>query len=294
MPNVDMTDRIIVTGFTDPICTWCWGSEPIYRALETHFPDEIIFRYITGGLVKDITEFYDEKNSIGGKGAEIANEQIMRHWLEASDRHGMPVRSAGFHLFAGDRVSSYPQNIAYKAAQKLDASKADRYLRRIREATAAEAQLTNTSAVLINLAEDVGYPREEFEKMLQSPVPKAAFKGDLYINQTLGVTGYPTTEVKYNSEKQLLRGYHPFSHYVDVIQKLSQGTVNPVAPEVSWKALLHLMQTTPRLAPEEIRQAFDFNTREQTEDWADMFVEEGKLIKTQAGNGYFYTVNTST
>lgn len=43
-------DKIIITSFTDPVCTWCWGTEPIFRKLETHFPGQIEFRY---GLPKE-------------------------------------------------------------------------------------------------------------------------------------------------------------------------------------------------------------------------------------------------
>jgi protein-disulfide isomerase-like protein with CxxC motif len=43
--------------FTDPVCTWCWGSEPILRKLETHYEDQIRLCFVMGGLVKDIRDF---------------------------------------------------------------------------------------------------------------------------------------------------------------------------------------------------------------------------------------------
>jgi predicted DsbA family dithiol-disulfide isomerase len=30
--------------FTDPVCTWCWGSEPILRKLETYYGGAIASR----------------------------------------------------------------------------------------------------------------------------------------------------------------------------------------------------------------------------------------------------------
>jgi len=36
--------RIVITNFTDPVCVWSWGTEPVFRALETHHPDQVEFR----------------------------------------------------------------------------------------------------------------------------------------------------------------------------------------------------------------------------------------------------------
>lgn len=130
-----------ILAFTDPVCTWCWGSEPVLRKLETCYGDAVHIRYVMGGLVEDIRAFYDRANDIGGD-AERSNAQIARHWLEASERHGMPVRTEGFRLFSADTVSTYPQNIAFKAAELTNPGLAARYLRRMREASAAEARET--------------------------------------------------------------------------------------------------------------------------------------------------------
>jgi len=103
--------------------------------------DAVHIRYVMGGLVKDIRAFHDNANDIGGD-PERSNAQIARHWLEASARHVMPVRIEGFPLFTADTTSTYPQNIAFKAAEQTDSTLAPRYLRRIREASAAEARQT--------------------------------------------------------------------------------------------------------------------------------------------------------
>ncbi len=56
----------MVIEFTDPVCTWCWGSEAVLRKLETRFGEQVKISYIMGGLVQDITSFYDSYNDIGG------------------------------------------------------------------------------------------------------------------------------------------------------------------------------------------------------------------------------------
>jgi putative protein-disulfide isomerase len=108
-----------IVEFTDPVCTWCWGSEPVLRKLEMRYGEQIRISYVMGGLVKDIRTFYDSYNDIG-RDPERSNTQIAKHWLEASERHGMPVKVAGFRLFSDEYPSTYPQNIAYNATQMED------------------------------------------------------------------------------------------------------------------------------------------------------------------------------
>ena len=58
---------IEIIEFTDPYCTWCWGSEPVLRKISWVYGRAIKIDYIMGGLVKDIRSFYDPLNMIGGK-----------------------------------------------------------------------------------------------------------------------------------------------------------------------------------------------------------------------------------
>ena len=236
-----MEDTIIITSFTDPVCTWCWGSEPILRKLDTHYPGRVIFRYVMGGLVKDIHQFMDTTNHIGGKGAEAANRQVMEHWLEASQRHGMPVMEEGFALFSDKYPSTYPQCIAYKAAQLTDRNKADRFLRRIREATTAEAQVTSKKEVLVSLASEVGLDIATFLSYINDGSAEQAFNGDLNLCNALGVRGFPTFEVKFNSQKVLMRGYQQFADFKAVIDMITFKRIRPVKPGKTDEALLDFL-----------------------------------------------------
>src|SRR6266536_102286 len=137
-----MSKQVHITAFTDPACTWCWGSEPILRALETRLGDQVRIRSVMGGLVKDIRAFMDTANGIGGD-PERSNARVAAHWLEASERNGMPVKAEGFRLFTDQDNSTWPICEAYEAARLQGEAVGGRYLRRLREATASEARWTN-------------------------------------------------------------------------------------------------------------------------------------------------------
>ncbi len=260
--NSKHAEKIIeIIEFTDPVCTWCWGSEPILRKLETRYGHQLKIKFVMGGLVREIREFYDSFNDIGGD-PERSNKQIVEHWLEASKTHGMPVRSEGFNLFSNDYPSSYPQNIAYKAAQMESEEKANRFLRRIREATAAEAKQTNKKEVLIGLASEVGLDIPKFIERLSNGSAEAAFEEDLKTTQRYGAKGFPTFLVRYMEKEVLLKGYQSFDAFRAVIKTITGDTIKEVIPNKSEENVVEFIRKHGQVAPVEIQVSFDFSNKE--------------------------------
>jgi len=119
-----------LTEYTDPYCTWCWGSEPVLRHVLEAYGEQVRLRFVMGGLTNDSETVRDPSNGIGGPDWR---RQVAAHWLEASRRHGMPVEVSEFVEKVAPR-STYPTNIAYEAAKQQNPAVADPYLRRLREA----------------------------------------------------------------------------------------------------------------------------------------------------------------
>lgn len=280
-----------ILAFTDPVCTWCWGSEPVLRQLETWYGDSVHIRYVMGGLVEDIRAFYDRANDIGGD-PERSNIQIARHWLEASERHGMPVRTEGFRLFTTETVSTYPQNIAFKAAELTDSSLAVRYLRRLREASATEARETGRSEILIELASEVGLDVATFIDHLNDGSAERAFREDLEMTHRYGVRGFPTFLFRYGSKELLLRGYQSFSAMQAVIDTLSGGTLQARMPEKSAENVLGFILTYGRVAPVEIASVFDIAEADLEAIFAGL-AKKGRIRRVAAGNGCFWEPRAS-
>ena len=276
---------IEITEFTDPVCTWCWGSEPILRKLETHYGDQLHIGYVMGGLVKDVRDFYDSANGIGGD-TDHSNRQIAKHWLEASERHGMPVKVEGFRMFSNESTSTYPQNIAYKAAQMEDQHLADRFLRRIREASAAEARQTNQTEVLVELAAEVGLDVAAFIERLNDGTAKAAFEQDLRTSAEFGARGFPTFLVKYGEKGVMLRGYQRFATFQSVIKTLAGEAIQAQAPEKSEEKILAFIQKQGRVAPIEVQTAFDLSAAE-LQSLLDSLQSRQSIRLIPAGNGQF-------
>ena len=279
--------NLVVTTFTDPVCTWCWGSEPIFRKLETHYPGRIVIRPVMGGLVKDARNLSDPANGIGSTDLETFNRQVGAHWVEASERHGMPVDGPNFHLFSNAYPSTYPQNIAYEAAKLTDPQRADLFLYNVRAASAAEARLTNREDVLLTIADESGIDVGAFIGHLEDGSAEKAFRDDLALCQHVGASGFPTFLVRYGTSQIVLNGYRTYETFASLASRLSNKELVETEVNATPDALLSYMDNHPRMAAEEVRQAFDLGTIEAVDELVNPLIDAGLLERQYAGNGWF-------
>lgn len=279
-----MTVEIIA--FTDPVCTWCWGDEPVVRAVQARYGDQVHVSYVMGGLVKDIRQFMDVGNAIGGD-PERSNRSIAAHWLEASQRHGMPVETEGFRLFTNDAPSTYPLNEAYLAAKQQGEELANTFLRRMREASAAEARQTTTLTVLTELAAEVGLDVGAFLTAMRDGSAAAAFEQDLATTAAYGVRGFPAFIVKGQAEKALmLPSYQDYGTLREVIDLVSEGTAVEATLTKDADSIITFIQQWRSASDVEIVTAFALTD----EEWARLepqVTAEPSITTVPAGNGRF-------
>ncbi len=286
------SNKIIeIIEFTDPVCTWCWGSEPVLRKLETRFGEQVKISYIMGGLVQDITSFYDSYNDIGGD-PDRSNRNIAKHWMDASARHGMPVKSDGFKLFSREHPSTYPQNIAYKAAQMQDPTLANKFLRRIREASAAEARQTNTTEVLLELASEVGLDIVRFLDDFTHGSAQRAFEQDLAATAKFGARGFPSFLLKYEEKEMVIRGYKRYDEFKALIGHLSSGGIQERPVPANEESIMAFITRYGSAAPIEIQMTFDL-TQDELKTVIDSLLNKQLIRRREAGNGYFISPNVS-
>ncbi len=165
--NADIEQNWVleIIQFTDPYCTWCWGSEPIMRKIKAIYGDQVKSSFVMGGLVENIDTFYYSHNNIGGP---EKFEQGAAHWEEASGKHGQPVDIQVLYEMEGVFRSTYQASIAYKAAQIQDQSLADKFLRRMREAASAERKLIHKVEVQTELAGEIGLDTTKLVQSIES------------------------------------------------------------------------------------------------------------------------------
>jgi len=211
----------------------------------------------------------------------------MAHWLETAPRHRMPIKKEGFALFTQETPSTYPQNIACKAAQLVDPKKADKYIRLMRLATLAQARQTGSLDVQLQLAREAGIYVDAFSKALQDGSAERAFKTDLGLVLASGVQAFPTFRVKSSRARQMMmRGYNTLADFQRVFDALTDGTLKPLASPPEEEVLRWLIDTRGPLSQEEIFQAFDFSDRQAADEWVAGLVRGGNNHQQPINNAY--------
>lgn len=59
--------RVAVTQITDPLCPWAYSYEPVLRALEARYGDQLVFRTVLIGLVGTVEESLARGSSAEGR-----------------------------------------------------------------------------------------------------------------------------------------------------------------------------------------------------------------------------------
>ncbi len=275
--------KITIYQFTDPTCVWCWGNEPVLRAIDYLYGDKVAIEFIMGGLVEDITTLYDFEGPTSFV-IERANARISEIWHAASIRHGMPVSKEYMNLYTDRYTSSFPQNIAYEAAKRLDKEKAKLFLRRIREATFTENRRTSQIDVLIELAVESGLDAAQFIDQYTYGGAQSDFMQDRMKCRRSGITGFPSYLIREGSTNIILGGYQNLATFHTVIARLSDGRVKPRRVGPSIANVLDFIRRYKRVYPVEIEIAFGLD-RAQTDLITDELLREHRVESVAIGDG---------
>ena len=281
-------DKITIYQFTDPVCVWCWGNEPVMRAIDYLYGNKVGVEYIMGGLIEEISTLYDLKGS-KRQIIEKANSLMAENWLSASERHGMPVNTRHMALFSERYPSSFPQNIAFEAAHRIDPTMAKRFLRRIREATFIESRRTSQIDVLIELAAEVGFDAARFIDEYTAGQAQHDFSNARMKCRRNGITGFPSYLIKNDSTKITLGGYQNLSTFHTIIGRLSEGKIKPRRLGPSIANITDFMRRYQRVYPVEIEVTFGLD-RDRTDLMIEELIRAGKLTAENVGNGRRLTI----
>lgn len=162
--------------YTDPACSWSWGSEPKLRRLMWEFGDELRFTWVMGGLARSYGAGYFDWETRAGSGADCYGD-LMAGWLETAAESGMPFDA---RIWSRNPIAStYPACQAVKAATEQGPDAAYRYLRRLREGLMTERKKLDHAEALIGEAGAAGLDAERFRIDLGSHAITEAFAADL-------------------------------------------------------------------------------------------------------------------
>jgi len=275
-----------IVEYTDPYCTWCWGSEPVLRKIQWVYGGQVGITYKMGGLVEDIGKFYDPANRIGG---ELWYLQVASHWEEASRVHGMPVDTRVFLEIKDDFRSTYPANIAVKAAEMQDEGLAKVYLRRLREGAAAERKHIHRIEVQLQLASEVGLDAQRMARDIENGSARREFLKDLRECRSMGITGFPTFLIRNvkSGRSRLITGYRRYRDFEGLVEELAGRSLRKRTIAKDRQEVLSFVKRWGRVATQEVATLLDID-RADAHSILEALVDEGLLARQRAGNDYFW------
>lgn len=221
------TANYTLSVFTDPMMGLSYESEPVLEKLQAHFGKSLQIRYIMAGLVRDVSDFMTpaERAMEPERGIKTYNRRLAGIYLAEEPLGGLPMKMDHFHLFDAKHRSSFPLDIACKAAELTDASKAEAYLYALRRATILEAKQTTKEEELFALAKNVGLDEKVFQQHWQDGSAKQAFDQDRQYAQSLQVFQLPAYLIACQNKEQaiLVKAMPSYQEFLALFQQAANA-----------------------------------------------------------------------
>ncbi|MGB0495187.1 MAG: DsbA family protein [Kangiellaceae bacterium] len=209
--NIEMKDiRLIYVH--DPMCSWCWGFEPVRTRLFNALPKNLKIEYLLGGLAPDSDQPMTKE----------MQSMLQSTWLKIQKT--IPGTQFNFDFWTKclPRRSTYPSNRAVIAARMQGEKFAQFMTLRIQEAYYLEAKNPSDNNTLVALSNDLGLDSVKFEKDLVSKEVDIKLKQEISFCREMKMNSFPSLAIQsenklvpikldYLNENSMLREIHEIS-----------------------------------------------------------------------------------
>lgn len=262
-PPEDGTVRVEL--LTDPWSIWCWGFEPVRRALELRYPS-ITFRPLLGGMFETLPD------------PDRQGFDIDRFFTTVQRTTGMPISTGGME---DDRPSStYPACVHLHAIRLLEGAKARPALRRMREAAYLDGRNISDPDVAADVATEVGLEREAFRQALDSGEPEREFRHRLEALERQDLQAYPTLIVTSGETRTRIEGFQTLPSVLSIVESVS-GRLHPSVPAPD---LAKVLPEGERVATREVAEVLEVSIEQASEE-LQAAVEEGWVERERHATG---------
>lgn len=205
-----MSKPIQIIYFSDPLCSYCWGTEPMLEKLKSEYGQYFDIEYKAGGMLPNWEIFFRENGATPAK--------VAQHWVSASKDIGIELN--GDVWLEDPPASSFPPSIALKAAQLQGFRKSVDFYRRERQMLFHEKTNIAKKENLLKAALESGLDVKKFDEDFEGEA-KILFEEDLELARKLHVNLFPTLFFNnLKGETIRIEGYYNYQKYVDVLLKL--------------------------------------------------------------------------
>ncbi|MFA5787570.1 MAG: DsbA family protein [Actinomycetota bacterium] len=286
--------------FTDPSCSWAWGTEPKIRKIEWEFGGLLAWTYRVGGLFHDVDLACPTHEEL-----LRAGEHLGRYWEAIAIETGMPTETR----LRRATVSTHPAGIAFKAAQIQGEKVALRFLRRLREGFLAEGKNLDDPDSILNQARTVpGLDVDRLARDMEGEQARAAFQEDWeatrnplrevvdFPHEDRPGTGrprmvdgrlryvFPTMIFQGEGGRRPVAGWNPYEAYLEAIEAVAPGigTRRGQPPTVD-----ELLREYARVATKEVEIVCEI-PRDRAIEVLEALEAKGSVARVPAGTDCFW------
>lgn len=239
-----------VTLLTDPWSVWCWGFEPVRRALQWRYP-ALQFEALVGGMFPRLPD-----------PAEVGFD-VERFFASVQRTTGMPIR---LDATKRDRPeSTYPACVHVHAVRLLAPEKEAAYLRALREAVYYDGRNVSRPEVAAEVAGQVGVSAREFTEALASGEPEREFRERLAGLHALNLHAYPTLLITAGERTARVEGFQSLPALLGIVESLS-GRIHPARPAPE---LAEVVVPGERVATREVAEVLGLSVEQALERLAE-------------------------
>ena len=165
----------------DPMCSWCYGFRPTWKALKSQLPEGLPVVSLLGGLADDSDVSMPEDMV----------KYLRRTWSQIESTCGVHFNHAYWDQTPPPPRTTFISCRAVIAAERL-AGRGEAFAERIQDAYYTEAQNVWDFNTLCDLAEAFGFQRSSFADALMSDDVRAVHDEQRQLAERLQVEGYPS------------------------------------------------------------------------------------------------------
>jgi putative protein-disulfide isomerase len=172
----------------DPMCSWCWGFQPVFRRLIARLPPAVVVEYVMGGLAADSAEPMSQDT----------RDYVQSQWQAVEDRTGVHF-NWDFWSQCQPRRSTYPACRAVIAAGMQHQDKVPQMIAAIQQAYYQQARNPSDAATLLTLATEIDLDSRRFASDLDSPELEQQLHQHFARRRQLQVTSFPSLRLQTNN-----------------------------------------------------------------------------------------------
>lgn len=244
---------MLVREYTDVLCNWCWGSEPLMRKLKLEIP-EIETEYILGNMMPDLTQAVE-----GEVDFERQNRKMTYAAKVAAERHQMP--SAEFNFFQEGHVSGTPMAEAIALAKLQGEEAYKKVLRGFRDAIWVDGFQADELIVQFAIAKSSGLDMDPYIEQLLAGKGKELLEEEMKLCEQNEITSFPTFEFADEKQSIKIRGFLHYDTACALIHGMTGGRLKPRPVQPTMENLEAFIEEYPRAYDREI--IFCFNLDEE-------------------------------